>query len=193
MGVTYVAFSGPALELSYPITDTLQVRGALSGGMNVSQSDTNDGIDYDFKADGGIHRLALDYHPFSNGFFLSAGYAVNNFELKAKALESGTVQIGDDSYTGTIALKGTVDWQNSPSLSIGWGHSPAKGLGFMVELGAYFTGSPDVDLAATFTGGGCPSQSALDASVKDEEKEVEKEIGDFNYLPVLQAGITYRF
>lgn len=201
LGINYGAFAGPTLELSYPITDTLQVRGALSGGMEVSETDSTDGVDYDVTANGGINRLALDYHPFSNGFFLSAGYAINNFALDADGDVSNneTVTIGDTDYTATsnVLLKGKLDWDNAPTLSLGWGHSPAEGLGFLIEVGAYFTGAPDVSLNGS--GSVSDGTTTYDVSneiagdIRAEEKNLQDDVGDYDFLPMLQAGITYRF
>lgn len=203
IGVNYGAFSGPTLELSYPITDNLQLRGALSGGMGLSESDTTDGVDYDIDTKGGIQRLALDYHPFNNGFFLSAGYAFNNFSIDAlgSATDNKDVTIGDTDYTvvGNINLDGKLDWNNAPTLSLGWGHSPAKGLGFMIEVGAFFTGAPDVSLTGTGTvddGSGVVDISTdptLQAEIRKEEDNLKEDIADYDFLPMLQAGITYRF
>ena len=205
IGINYGAFSGPALEISYPITETLQLRGALSSGMNVSETESTDGVDYDVSANGGINRLALDYHPFNNGFFLSAGYAINNFALDADGdvADTETVTIGDTDYTATSAVKlnGNLDWDNAPTLSIGWGHSPSEGLGFLIEVGAYFTGAPDVSL----NGSGTVSDGTTTFDVSDEiadeitddiraeEKNLQDDVGDYDLLPMLQAGITYRF
>ncbi len=204
LGVNYGAFSGPTLELSYPITDNLQLRGALSGGMGLSETDTTEDITYDVEADGGIHRLALDYHPFNNGFFLSAGYAINNFALDAdgRAASGETVTIGDTDYTvnQNVSLKGNLDWDNAPTLSLGWGHSPAEGLGFMIEVGAYFTGAPDVSLKGTGTvedpnnpGQFLDVSDEIAADIRAEEKNLQDDIADYDFLPMLQAGITYRF
>lgn len=201
MGINYGAFSGPTLELSYPLSDTLQLRGALSNGMSLSETASTDGVDYEVSTNGGINRLALDYHPFNNGFFLSAGYAINNFSLDADGDVSSneTVTIGDTDYTATSAvkLKGKLDWDNAPSLSFGWGHSPAAGLGFMVEIGAYFTGAADVGLSGSGTvTDGTTTYDVSDEIADDiraEEKNLQEDVGEFELLPVLQAGITYRF
>jgi len=137
LGLNYGLFSGPTLELTYPINDLLSVRGALSSGMGLSKTDRGSGSEPDYKveADGGIHRLALDYRPMGGSFFLSAGYAINNFEIKANSYQSsGSVTIGDTTYNGSsdLRLKGVVDWDNAPMLTLGWGHSPAQGMGCAV-------------------------------------------------------------
>lgn len=201
LGVNYGAFSGPTLEISYPLSQTVQLRGAISGGMGLSEDDTTTDITYDVTADGGIHRLALDYHPFQNGFFMSAGYAINNFAIDADAtvLRDEDLTIGDTEYTaeGKVRLNGNLDWDNAPTLSFGWGHSPAKGLGFMVEIGAYLTGAADVSLTGTGrVSDGTTSYSVANEiadDIRQEEKNLEDDVADYKFLPLLQAGITYRF
>ncbi len=200
VGINYGMFSGPTLELSYPLTDTLQVRGALSGGMGLSETSSDTDIDYKVEADGGINRLALDYHPFSNGFFLSGGYAVNSFNLKTNGsvAAGNTFDIGNDTYTATtdVSLAGKLDWDSGATLSLGWGHSPSEGLGFLIELGAIFTGAGDVALAGTGTVDGVvdvATDPTVQDSIRAEEAKLQNDVGDYDFLPILQAGVTYRF
>jgi len=201
IALNYGVFSGATLEMSYPLTDTLQVRGAVSNGMGVSESSSDSDIDYDVTADGGINRLALDYHPFGNSFFVSAGYAVNNFALDADGRVSSaeSVEIGDTQYTATsdVRLQGSLDWDSAPTLSFGWGHSPKQGLGFLVEIGAYFTGAPDVALSGTGTVNDGTQDYDVSSEIADdinrEEKKLKDDVGDYDFLPMLQAGVTYRF
>lgn len=191
VAVNYGLISGPAMELTYPINDMLQVRGALSTGMGLSESASDTDITYDVKADGGINRLSMDYHPFSGTFFLSAGYAFNDFKLKSNGSKTAaSVEVGNDTFSGTVKINGNLEWDSAPMLSLGWGHSPSKGWGAMFEMGAIFTGGPNVSLTGTLNDA---SNAALDAALKDEEIELKKDIGDYDFLPILQAGITYRF
>lgn len=197
IGLNYGAFSGANLDLSYPINDNLQVRGSLSGGMDLSESTSDTDIEYEVETNGGIHRLALDYHPFANGFFLSAGYAINNFSLDGtgSALSGQTVTIGDTSYNvdADVQLDASLEWDSAPTLSLGWGHSPAKGFGFLFEVGAYFTGAPDVSLAGTGTVDGLDVSTEIADDIAAEEKKLKEDVGDYDFLPMLQAGVTYRF
>jgi hypothetical protein len=196
VGVDYGLISGPTLELTYPINDLLQVRGALSSGMGLTETTSDTNVDYDVKADGGVHRLALDYHPFAGSFFLSAGYAFNDFKLNADGTGTGTVTVGNEEYTGAnITLNGQLDWDSAPTLSLGWGYSPAEGWGAMFEVGAIFTGAPDVNLdgSGTYDGGDITSDPNFQQALKDEEAKLQNDVGDYDFLPVLQAGVTYRF
>ncbi len=35
--------------------------------------------------------------------------------------------------------------------------------------------------------------ATLNAALKDEETKLKNDVGDFDFLPILQAGVTYRF
>ncbi|VAW47946.1 hypothetical protein MNBD_GAMMA04-1961 [hydrothermal vent metagenome] len=205
VGVSYGLFSGPTLEMSYPLSDSFSVRGALSSGMSLSQTDSGSGTEVDYTVDtkGGIHRLVLDYRPMGGNFFVSAGYAINNFEVTADADQNtlGQVTIGDQTYDGSanLSLNGVIDWDNAPLLTLGWGHSPEAGWGALFEIGAIFTGSGNVSLngSGTVTSGGTIYDVSTDPTVRaaldSEEARIKSDIADYDFLPVLQAGITYRF
>ncbi|WP_321325455.1 hypothetical protein [Thiomicrorhabdus sp.] len=195
VGINYGLFAGPTLELTYPINNSWQVRGALSSGMDMSETATTD-IEYKVKTKNGINRLALDYHPFENSFFLSAGYAVNNFNVAADAQKNGSdITIGDTTYSGNVTLNGTLDWNNAPSLSLGWGNSPEKGWGGLIELGAIFTGTTNVNIIGTGTlnGNDVSTDPSIQAEIAKEEKKVQDKLSEYDFLPILQAGVTYRF
>lgn len=194
LGINYGLFSGPTLELSYLISDSLSVRGALSSGMGLDETVNGAGTepDYKVKTEGGIHRLVLDYRPMEGNFFLSAGYAINNFEINVNSASiSGVSTVGGQTGAAVnLSLNGVIDWENAPMLTLGWGHSPAEGWGALFEIGAIFTGAPDVSLNSSGTFNGLAVSRAL---LDEEEARIKKDIADYDFLPILQAGITYRF
>jgi hypothetical protein len=190
VGIGYGLLAGPTLELNYPINNYLVARGSVSSGMNLSETATTDDLKYQVKADGGIHRLALNYHPFQGSFFLSAGYAINQFELTANARESD-VTIDDQPFTGNVAVNGKLKWDNAPTLSLGWGHSPKQGWGAMLEVGAIFTGAAKVNLNGTISDPG--QQQALNDALKNEERKLKDDVAKLDFLPILQLAVTYRF
>jgi len=205
VSVNYGLLAGPTLELTYPINKTFQLRGALSSGMGLSETTSDTDIDYQVESNGGINRLAVDYHPFDGTFFLSGGYAVNNFRFDAvgSSASNETVQIGNDEYIvdSALTLNGNLDWDSGPTLSLGWGHSPSEGWGALFEIGVIFTGSAKVSLSGSGTVTNTDTGETYDVSesqeVRDsldaEQKNIEKDVGDYTVLPIFQAGITYRF
>lgn len=198
VGINYGLIEGASLEINYPINEYFQVRGNFSAGAGISETQTEDGIVYNAEADGGVHRLAINYHPFGGNFFLSAGYAVNNFALDVTGEDSGagSVTVGNQTYqTNDLMMKGNVAWDDAPVVSLGWGHSPAKGFGAFFEAGVMFTGSPEVNLRATGTvaGNDINDASGFTQALQDEEQKLKEDVTDADMLPVLQVGITYRF
>ncbi|SFR53202.1 hypothetical protein [Thiomicrospira sp. ALE5] len=191
VGIGYGLLAGPTLELNYPINSYLVARGSVSSGMGLNQTNRVDNVNYKIKADGGIHRLGLNYHPFQGSFFLSAGYAINQFELTANARESGTVTVGDDTFDGTVAINGKLKWDNAPTLSLGWGHSPKQGWGALFEVGAIFTGAADVSLKGTTNAPG--RQDDLNKELRNEERKLKDDVAKLDFLPILQLAVTYRF
>jgi hypothetical protein len=187
--------------MTYPLSDAFSVRGALSSGMGLNKTDNGAGteVDYTVETDGGIHRLVLDYRPMGGNFFLSAGYAINNFEITANSSQnvSGQVTIGDETYntSANLRLNGLVDWDNAPILTLGWGHSPAAGWGALFEIGAIFTGTANVSLngSGTVDGLDVSTDPTVRAALDAEENRLKDDLAEFNFLPVLQAGVTYRF
>lgn len=196
VGVHYGLIEGAALELNYPINEYFQVRGNFSMGAGLSETESEDGIDYKAEADGGVHRLAINYHPFAGNFFFSAGYAVNNFQFDASGYGDGLVTVGNDPYTAQdLNLTGTIAWDDAPVLSLGWGHSPESGFGAFFEAGVMFTGTPKASLTASGKVNGIDVGSNPDfqKSLNDEEVELQEDVADANVLPVIQLGLTYRF
>ena len=198
VAVNYGLFSGATLELSYPVGNDLNVRGALSAGMGLSETSTGSATEptYAVEANGGIHRLALDYRPFGNGFFLSGGYAINSYAIDVTSSLTSAVTVGSTSYgVANATLTGQLSWNNAPTLSLGWGHSPAEGWGGLFEVGAIFTGAPDVSLTGTGTLDGLDvsSNTTVLAALNAEETKIKDEVANFDFLPIIQAGVTYRF
>jgi hypothetical protein len=210
IGVNYGLLSGAGLEGTYVINPMFQARASISGGMDLSATDKSGDFDYAYSLKNGQKRLALDWHPFEGNFFVSGGYAINDYALQADAT-AGTagqkVSIGNDSYTvvNPVSLRATANWSNAPTLSFGWGNSPEKGFGFLFEAGMIYTGAATYDLVATkgtanaVIGGTAynnldlTTDPRVKASLAAEKAKVEKNVAQMDFLPILQLGLNYRF
>ncbi|WP_319380597.1 hypothetical protein [Thiomicrorhabdus sp.] len=201
VGVNYGLLSGPTLEINYVISPMLQVRGSFSSGMGMSGHQKEDNIDYKVDQDGGINRIAFDYHPFAGNFFVSAGYAQNNVKFDMNAFSNGeTVTLGNEDFvTKNANLNGKAEWDNGATLTLGWGHSPAKGWGGMVEFGAIFTGATKVNLSGTgeISKNGTDYNLASDPTalqaLREEEKKIQDDVSSVDVFPIVQLGLNYRF
>lgn len=200
MGVAVKAGTlGYGLELTKSYNDKFSARVGFNT-LTVTDSMTQDDVDYD--ADLELSTIAAigDYHPFGGGFRLSLGYVVNNNEFKMTAQPTAaTYSIGNAVYnTADLAtLKGTVSFSNGFLVGLGWGSAgTGEGLGFSLDLAVLAQGSPKFDL----TGSGNvtdPSHPAYDPNFQSnlaaEEQQAEDDMSEFTLYPALSVGISYSF
>lgn len=178
---------------------------ALRTGFNTfsySDSLTESGIKYDADLDLQTISLILDYHPFENGFRLSAGAMYNGNELKVKGKPdgSGDIEINDVIYDSTQVgqVDGKIDFNNfAPYAGIGYSSSKTKssGFSFNTEIGVLFQGSANTQLtaqcgSALIASGQC---SKLQSDLAAEEKQLNDELSDFDMYPVVSIGLGYKF
>ncbi|MBD3618316.1 MAG: hypothetical protein HUJ28_02430 [Chromatiales bacterium] len=175
---------GAGVELTKGLTEKLNLRLDLNG-YSFDADETYDGNDYELDLDLRMYGLQLDWHPFGGGFRMTAGVYNNGMELEGNT--TGDVTI--DGNTQSTTLNAKVDFDSmAPYVGIGWGNavSQDKRLGFNVNLGMVFTGSPNVTLSES--GGAFTAQE-----LREEERRLEDEIDDFEYYPVANIGLSYRF
>lgn len=135
----------------------------------------------------------LDWHPWAQGFRLSAGLYLNMNKMDMTADLSDTVEFNDREYT-LSDVGGTVDFNSlAPYLGLGYGNAVgANGRWhFSFDLGVIFQGSPQVDLRATASDPALQVQ--LDADIAEEERQIEDDLGFFTIYPVISFGVSYRF
>lgn len=201
---------GPGIELDYKLTNRFSLRAHFSD-YSYDYEEEEDGIDYDGDVNLSTYGLSADWHPFGGSFRLSAGAYANGNEIDAIATGEGEYEIGDTTYRQTdpnnpiqIDMNAELGSGTAPFLGLGWGNSPKNDGGFMFsfELGVLFTGSPDIDLMASgeaedANNPGVTFNLQDDPTVQEEIDreiaELEEDISDFEYWPVLMLGLGYRF
>ena len=188
-GISSLGFN---VEVSQALTNNL----ALRLGYNSASYDTDgetDGIDYEYELDWSSANLTLDWHPFGNGFRLSVGALSNDNSIEAESKDlSGTVEVGDGNFTAAQVgrIEGDIEFDSfAPYAGIGWGRIPESGLGFMLDLGIAFQGSPDVELRSV--DGVLSDDPTLNAALAEEEKQLEDDVEDFDLYPVIKLNLVY--
>lgn len=192
---------GGGLEYVYPFNTKLAL-GVGINGLSYDDSIEESDIDYDATLDMQTFSLIGDYHPFANGFRMSAGIMQNGneFSLIGTPTGSETVTIGDSSREYTAdeigSLESLIGFKSTaPYLGIGWGKAPAsgKGWGFDADLGVLFQGSPEVSLTATCGDLSEADCDTLQEEVENEEESLRSDSDDLEYFPVISIGASYTF
>lgn len=164
-------------------------------GFEYDKDGTESGIKYDF--DLGLFSVGsfVDYFPFQNGFRLSLGAFFNDNELDMKASAATSYEIGDTTYTAAQVgtLNGKVEFDEfAPYIGIGWGNPFGKDGDWSIafDLGIMYQGSPDVSLSANGT---LANNAAFKDDIQREINNLEGDIDDYDYYPVISIAVTYRF
>jgi len=159
--------------------------------------------------DTGVDAL-WDVFPFGGRFHLSGGallYNGNKLDGRANVPAGQLFDLGDDSYrssaTDPIHGTGTMRLNKlAPLAMVGFGN-PAHGedrLAISVDVGVAFVGTPKVRLA--FAGSACDTsglncssatQAEFQQSVRDEEAKFNRNVSSYQFYPVVQLSIGYRF
>jgi len=139
--------------------------------------------------------LLLDWHPFSNGFRISAGGIVNQNKVTLSAKPSQTVSIDDQEFA-VSSLDGDITFpQFVPYVGIGYGNAGKADedthFRFSFDLGAMFQGAGEVALKATAVNSAL--QSALDNAVEGQIDEYKDDVESFKIYPVISFGVSYVF
>jgi hypothetical protein len=157
------------------------------------ESGVKQGEDYEMNAKLDLSSVALlgDWYPFeSTSLHISGGAVVNLNKPVVTAIPTITKTIGGDVYNkdnlGTIGIDLSFN-KVAPYIGIGIGNPTAgdKGLGFVMDIGAYYQGPPKV--AMTATGLLAPSASP------EQEAIVAKNLDWFKFYPVVSLGLSYKF
>lgn len=186
-----VGMLGTGYELSLRLNDFVSVRGGRESGKS-SYTDDYEQIEYKVKVDTGGERLTLQLHPLGGAWFLSAGAVENAIVVGAEAEPSLFYTINGVTYPGAnvgiLALD--VEWPDrSVYYGTGWDWT-GRNWGMKFDLGFVRQRNPDVTFTAT---GALVSDAGFNANLAAESEQLEKELDDFNTVPVVRLTFGLRF
>lgn len=129
----------------------------------------------------------FSYYPFKSGFRLIGGIgSFSNNSLNVVANFKNSVSIGDVEFNSDDIgeLNITTVWKKTaPYAAIGFGRAVPKNkrLGFGLEIGTYFAGSPEVTLDAT----------GLIEQTKDQEALLQESFSELKFIPYVSFRLSY--
>lgn len=190
---------GLGAEVGYAFSPRVRIRG-LAAGLDASHDIEPDGqSDLRYDADVELRNAAafVDFHPFSGNFRVSAGMVVSDNSGDGSATCRQTFcNFGDGSNILVQGDRVDVDVEFSdaahPYLGIGWSSTPDSTGDwlFSIDLGATYLGDPDVDASISGPSSGNP---LAQQEVENEERNIEDDLEDFEFYPVVMIGAAYRF
>ena len=183
--------AGPAV--AYRAGEYFALR-ANAGYLPYNRDQTVNQISYSGKLKLNSVGLVADWYPAGGGLRISAGARSNNNKIDLAATPANPVTVGNNTYTpaqlGT--LSGTVKGNDfAPMLSLGYGGALARGFTFGAELGVMFQGSPKVqNYQAT---GMLASDPTFQSDLQIERARVQDKVHSYQYWPIAQIELLYRF
>ncbi|HLP96832.1 MAG TPA: hypothetical protein VK149_00155 [Sideroxyarcus sp.] len=180
--------------------------GSLSGRLvydtwkkTFTQTDAKGNYNIDLKLQT-VSALA-DWYPFDGAFRTTFGLVANGNKATLAATAVGgsytfngqTYAASDvGSYTGEMKFNSTA-----PYLGIGWGNPVAKDKtwGFVTDIGVLFQGSPKVTSTVTCGAAiaGTAACTTLQNDVAAGATQLETDLKNYKYYPVISIGLSYRF
>ncbi len=145
------------------------------------------------------HAL-VDWYPWRHGFRLSAGLLYNGNRISIEARPSGgNFEFNNRIYpvTSVSQVDGEVVFNRiAPYIGVGWDwEDPARSaFSVAVEAGVMYHGTPRADLRAE-----CgplltaPQCAVLRSDVEAEEDQLNEDLRDLKWYPVVTASGSYRF
>ena len=181
---------GPGAEIALGLTRKLNLRvGAnLFNYTYEHQVDldvaVNTTTDAKFRSFTGI----VDYMPFGNFLRLSGGMVLNNNEATILIAPIDGYTIQDKTFTpeeiGSVTT--TLGWKSktAPYVGLGFGNavSPGKHLGFTMDIGGIYAGSPRVAMVGTKLIGPTATQAA----------SIEESAKNLKWFPMIAFGLSYK-
>jgi hypothetical protein len=189
------------VDAGYMFSPNLHGRlGINTVGFSVPYS--SQGIDYNASySPTNIHLLG-DYFPFGGGLRLTGGlvFQSNRFNASGNPTGgSGQINLGGVNYNasqvGALEAEGSFSNSVAPYLGIGFGTPLSPGLGFNMDAGVMFAGSPTVKLRANNISPLVPAaqQDQIRRDLAEQERRTNNDITGFNVFPVLSIGVSYSF
>lgn len=193
---------GNGIELTHAFTPKFNARvGYQTFGYEGEQ--TIDDIAYQAAINLDSIAFNTDWHPFANGFRMTAGVLFNDNKITGSATHANPQQItiGNNTYsTADISANAAISFNKSaPYLGLGYDRTSKRyqGLSFTADFGVVFQGSPKVDLYVTQTENSLltPQQLAQlnNVDIDAEIAQIESDLASYDMWPMASIGLTYAF
>ena len=156
---------------------------------DVSSLLDNDDVDFLGSVKSTIIDLGAEYVPFKNSSFkLAFGVGfLNDVNINGLITYKEGIAVGDVNVSKQDVGKIVIDseWTGvAPFIGFGFGRAvPKNKFGFGIDIGTYFTKTPEVSLTA----------DKLLAPTQDEQATLQDAFTTLTFIPRIQLRLTYKF
>ncbi|MBF4455405.1 MULTISPECIES: ornithine uptake porin CarO [Acinetobacter] len=203
-----VGTTGYGGAISYRVNPYVGLTLGYNGG-DISWSDDVkiDGTKYDLDMENNNTYLNAELYPwgasenaFARSLYVAAGvaYLDNDYDLQKRTSAGRTLSINNNDYEVVDASKdggvtGKMSYKNDIAPYVGFGlNAPVyKNIGVFGEVGAYYTGNPDVKLDA-YNLKAVTGAKPIDQAVADEQDKIANK-GSYEWMPVGKVGVSFKF
>ena len=175
------------------------VLGYNGGDISWSDDVSVSGTKYDADMDNNVTYLNAQMRPWANWFYLAAGaaYVDSKYDLKARPGSNGEIKLDGKTYGADVGnVVGKLKYGNEIAPYAGLGFSPSinSRWGVFGEIGAYYTGNPDVTLYNTGNPNAMDVNNTTTAAeaLANQRKKLEND-DEYEWLPVAKLGVSFRF
>ncbi|MEO0575710.1 MAG: hypothetical protein AAF004_09625 [Pseudomonadota bacterium] len=151
------------------------------------------GIDYDVNVDISTFYATLNARVPLSPVRFSAGLVSNGNEASFLGNDTGTYTIGGETFDATDVgtLRGTTSWDDiAPYAGMGLDFRIADTLGLHFDAGVMYQGEGSVTLTADGT---LANNQILIDALEEERAELEDELGDYEWYPVVAVSFSFNF
>lgn len=151
------------------------------------------GIDYDATLSLDTVYATGNFRFPLSPFRVTAGLFSNSNELLLTSTETGTFELGGNTYNASDVgtLTSTTSFgSTSPYLGFGYDFSLFDKVGLNFDVGVLWQGEPEVAVTAD---GILATNPGFIQSLEAERLELQNEISDYKAWPVVSLGFVYNF
>jgi len=187
---------GAGLDLGWAFSDHFAARLSVNR-YSYDDTITESDIEYDADLDLATTGALLDWHPFGGGFRLTAGAYANDNEVSAAGKPTGgTFEINGVTYPAAAigSLNGLIAFDSvAPYVGLGFGSMSKSGFKFTFDLGVMYQ-KPGAALNVVCGSGLNALECAqLQSDVAAEQAQLNDELDDYRYYPVIAIGLGWVF
>ena len=143
-------------------------------------------VEYNGEGDLFFVSALADWHPFNNAFRLSGGAMYNGLEGRGGAVPVEDIGVGRNSYSpdevGELNVDVSFGSKFAPYLGLGYGNAVSRKVGFLLDVGVIYAGSPEVDVNA----------SGMLTPTESEAAQIEQNLEWVQWYPIVSLGFNVR-